>query len=693
MGRSTSSAPHYLRFAAAAAVAGTIVTPAAAQQAVPEQVVISARPPDPAGNAAYSTTEIPEQQLEIEPQLDTALRQVPGLSLFHRNSSVSVNPTSQAVSLREIGASGAGRALVTLDGVPQNDPFGQWVIWSSLPPEDIQGAEIVKGAGAGPYGAGALTGVIELTERAGNSAVADGEIGEIRDARVAGAGSVQYDNVSIGASAMYMSSGGWIPLLKSQRGAADTPLALQASNEAIHGGFDFAGTQVTARLGYYDEKRLTGLRGGQSTANGTDGSVTIYHPEQPGELGWRMQTWFRATGMSNYTVGIGANRATTTPASNQYAVPALGWGGNAALRGSFSWLDWEIGTDVRLMDGQSREQFSYSSGAFQSSRYAGGRELVAGAYVEGASRFDEWLLTLGARIDEWENYGGNTTERSLSTGAVTLSNPTPNSSGTVPTGRAGIRREFDGGLFIRAAAYEGFRQPSLNELFRSFRSGNSYLEANAGLKPERLGGVELGVGEDRGPLTWDLTGFYNQISDAVTLVTIGRGPGTFPNGVGFLPAGGVLQQRQNVGSIGGYGMEGDAQYRLDGLLSVRAGFNLMDAHVNGGTQAPQLTGKRPQQTPRWSVTGGLILNPHPIVTLETYVNFETNRWSDDLNTLPTGSATTVDMRASFHVMPRLDLYAALDNVFNAVVGTSRAADGTLSIEAPRLARIGIRYVY
>ena len=69
------------------------------------------------------------------------------------------------MSLRSIAGSGASRALVTLDGVPQNDPFGGWVIWSALPAETIGEAQVVRGAGAGPYGAGALTGVIALSSR------------------------------------------------------------------------------------------------------------------------------------------------------------------------------------------------------------------------------------------------------------------------------------------------------------------------------------------------------------------------------------------------------------------------------------------------------------------------------------------------------------------------------------------------
>ena len=64
---------------------------------------------------------------------DDALRQVPGFTLFRRSGSRSANPTSQGVSLRGVGASGASRALVLDDGIPLNDPFGGWVYWGRVP--------------------------------------------------------------------------------------------------------------------------------------------------------------------------------------------------------------------------------------------------------------------------------------------------------------------------------------------------------------------------------------------------------------------------------------------------------------------------------------------------------------------------------------------------------------------------------
>ena len=42
------------------------------------------------------------------------------------------------------------------------------------------------------------------------------------------------------------------------------------------------------------------------------------------DLGWRMQVWMRDVGFSNVTYAAGVNRATSTPANNQYATPATG---------------------------------------------------------------------------------------------------------------------------------------------------------------------------------------------------------------------------------------------------------------------------------------------------------------------------------------------------------------------------------
>src|SRR6266446_3074593 len=136
--------------------------PAYAQEAERlEPVVVTAtRAEQPIGEAPASVTVLSREDIRqgAGQSLDDLLRQVPGFSLFRRSSSLVSHPTTQGVSLRGIGPSGASRALVLLDGVPVNDPFGGWVYWNRVPREMIEDVEISRGSASGLYGSSAMGG-------------------------------------------------------------------------------------------------------------------------------------------------------------------------------------------------------------------------------------------------------------------------------------------------------------------------------------------------------------------------------------------------------------------------------------------------------------------------------------------------------------------------------------------------------
>ena len=657
-----------------------------------ETVVVTAGPPDPVGNDAFSVATLSAAQIRGATELDAALEQVPGLSLFRRDSSLSANPTTQGVSLRSIAPSGAGRALVTLDGVPQNDPFGGWVIWSALPPEDVGGAEIVRGAGAGPYGAGALTGVIALVEQRGDGIVAaDASLAERNGKRAAAAGGTTLGPVSLFDSASDEDSDGWIPVSAAQRGAADNAVTYHTRNVSLRAeATPWADTLISLRLGAYGENRDSGLVGAKSSADGVTASLTLAHPQSGDELGYRVQAWLRNSGFSNISASIAPGRVSTTLSNDQYSTPALGWGFNAALRGSASWLDWEVGGDARFTQGDSKEHFQLVSGAFTLGRQSGGRTFVGGFYAEGAARMDDLLITAGLRADQWASTGGHLLQTTLSTGAITVNQHTPSKSGIVPTARLGLRQELDGGFYLRSAAYGGFRAPTLNELYRPFRLGNNITEANPGLTPEKLYGAEIGFGQKMDSFAWDATGFYNQLHGAITNVTVAHGPVTV-SGLGTVPAGGLLIQRQNAGNIHAYGIEAEAHWQSTDWLALNTAFDYVDAHVEGGLAAAQLTGKRPAQAPRFTLTGGLRATPLDRLTVTATVRYEGTRFADDQNTLRLAPAATVDARVSYRLWDGLSAYLAGDNLFNAQVATTESADFVTNYASPRVLRIGFSW--
>ena len=638
-------------------------------------IVEAPRLPSLAGQEAFSTATYDARALGGQARLDDVLKTTPGVSLFRRTGSDAANPTIQGLSLRAVAPSGAGRALVTLDGAPQNDPFGGWVIWTALPGEGLSGATIVRGAGAGPYGAGALTGVVALRERAvgGGLSSFTAQAGQ-RDSWRA-AGTFGTDHLLLTASGSR--TDGYRPVRGAATGAADAPTTLEDGSIAARVQGDLGGVRWAVRAGAFQEKRGAGLVGARSNATGGSLAVTL-----AGEA-WRLQAWARSSDLENTSAAVAAGRVGTSPANDQYSTPASGYGLNAAWQGRAGDWTWELGGDVRATEGRTNELFRYTAGAFTRQRTAGGRTLVGGLYAETAYAREDFSLAAGARLDGWRSYAGVRRERDAATGALTLDAPPADASGTTPTARVGVRQRLSGETWWRAAAYAGFRPPTLNELHRPFRVGNDVTEANAGLKPETLYGVETGLAGE-GAVRWTLGAFYNQVQDPITNVTIGIGPGTFPV-AGFIPAGGVLRQRRNTGEINAYGLEGDVAADLSPAWSVRAAFSATHARVDG---AAQLTGKRPAQAPALTVTAGARWRPIERLSLDADLRYESKRFEDDLNTRTLKAGAGLDLRAGWKVSPTSEIYLAADNALDADLAVGQTADGVTSYSAPRTIYVG-----
>ena len=658
-----------------------------------EVVVTGARLPPAAGDAAFSVIRLDQADLAPQQRLDEALATVPAVSLFRRTSSLSANPTTQGISLRAIAPSGAGRTLVTLDGVPVNDPFGGWVIWSQVPTESLSGLDLIRGSGAGPYGPGALTGVIQLRER-DEGAVLDASLAERGGARLAAAGGTGAGPARLVGTALYETSDGYVPVRGPDAGAADTPLDLEVMSAAVRADIPVAEAVVSLRASAFEEDRGSGLAGARATASGNSLSATAALAPTPERLGWRLQAWRRESDLANSSVAVAADRSSTTPANDQYATPATGWGLNAALRrvavSGIGRVEWELGADARFNEGETQERFRYMSGQFTRGRIAGGETSVAGAYIEGA--WDDsgpWLVVGGLRWDAWENSNGRRLETDLATGLPTLDETDPERSGEVLSARLAVRRELGGGQALRAAAYTGFRPATLNELHRPFRVGNDLTEANAALEPERLTGVEAGWSWTDERASLGATVFWTEIEDAIVNVTIGEGPGVFPR-AGFVPAGGVLRQRMNAGTIEATGLELDARWQASSALSVRAALSATDARVDGGSDAPQLTGLRPAQAPIWSAVAALDWRPADRLTLSADLRWESRRFEDDLNSRVLEAAAVVDLRAEWALTPETTVWAAVDNVFDEEVEVSETAGGVAGFGPPRTVGVGVR---
>ncbi|CAN5334891.1 TonB-dependent receptor [soil metagenome] len=632
--------------------------------AVAELEVLMPRLPPSAADAAFSVVHMDREDIEGNTRLDQALSQAPGVSLFRRTDSLAANPTTQGISLRSIAPSGAGRALVTLDGVPQNDPFGGWVIWAGLPSQLIDNVTLVRGGGAGPYGAGALTGVIALQERARDGYEIDAQAGENSSQRGALIVEQALGGLDVLVSATGGKTDGYVPVFIGA-GAADTALAENDWSASARVVGTVGSSRLAVRVGAFYEDRESGLAGASARATGQSASVTLGQAPTSSSVGYRLQAWARTSDLSNSSVSVAAPRAVTTPANNQYKTPATGYGLNGALRGGDPNAQWEVGGDVRSASGETREQFTFTTGSFRNNRIAGGDSLVAGIYGEGTRKIGDWLLTGGARVDYWRSTNAKRIETVIATGVETLNSSAQDKSGVMPSGRVGLRRDF-GSTFLRGAAYTSFRQASLNELHRPFRVGNINTLANPLLKPEQLKGIEAGAGFTGENGGVEVTWFYNELTNAITNVTIAVN----------------TRQRQNAGTIKAYGIEAEGTYRFAPNFAGHTAITYTDAETDAKL--------KPAQAPELTATASLTWKPIPALSARADVRYEGARFDDDLNTVKLGAATVLDARLGWTVGGGVEVYVLGDNVLNAKVENGQTS-GPFNYAAPRVVSVGLTF--
>ncbi len=179
--------------------------------------------------------------LSSDAGIENALRNIPGLQQFRRTNSRSANPSGQGITMRGLGGNASSRALVTLDGVPQMDPFGGWVSWTGLDTTAAASAVVSSGGGFVHAGPGAVAGIVDLNSvranfgSTGNRFGFDIQGGSFGSANVRADGLVDIGGVIAQFSGAVERSDGFAPILAAQRGSVDggPPIAIKA----VHYGY------------------------------------------------------------------------------------------------------------------------------------------------------------------------------------------------------------------------------------------------------------------------------------------------------------------------------------------------------------------------------------------------------------------------------------------------------------------------
>lgn len=604
-------------------------------------------------------------------RIENRLRDEAGIVQFRRSDGRSAHPTSQGVTLRGLGGNASSRALVTLDGVPQADPFGGWVAWSAYDAINLGGIIVTRGGGSGADGAGALAGTIGLYSTMTDGAEASLAYGSRNswDASASVGGEIGSGQVAL--DGRYSRGDGFIPVAKGQRGSVDRAAPYEQGGLGLRLRFDAGdNSRIEASLRGFSDRRDRGVDFTESQTDGVDASLRFVHT---GDTPWLALAYVQLRDFKSGFASVAANRNSVAPALYQ-EVPATGLGARFEIRPEMGGnTPLRIGADWRRTSGQTEEDYFFAGLVPGRHRIAGGSSDTVGAFAEWISgdRYDGFLWTLSGRVDRWWIGEGFRNERNI--GGSTITDLRFNArQGWEGSGRAGVRWTSDN-LSLRAAAYRGWRLPTLNELYRPFRVGAETTLANEMLKPEHLWGGEVGIDWDNGGTKLSATLFANHLTNAIANVTLA------PN----------LNQRQNLDAIDSKGVEFSAEQPI-GPLTLRATYAFTDAKVDASGIAAALDDRRPAQIAKHGSSVSLRSNANG-----PFGGFATLRYigkqnEDDLGLQQLGDALTLDAGLTWRLAQAISIEARGENLFDELVPAAISSSGIVERATPRTLWVGAR---
>jgi outer membrane receptor protein involved in Fe transport len=613
--------------------------------------------------------------------LDGKIRQIPGLELFRRSSSLVANPTSQGISLRGLGSTSASRTLLMQDDVPLNDPVGGWIHWQEQPELAIENVELVRGGASDLYGSSAIGGVINVIPA--RPTAAQGALRSLYG------GEGTYDTSALAQSkfgkwgllgaAGIIGTNGYIQMAPIQRGPVDVESRVHSQNALVLTEHDNGPLQLFLRVSGFNESRHNGTPyqinatrlvryavGGDWKAPNSGSLVArVYGSDERYQ-----QTFSNVTNTPNPTYPQCTFRCGETPTRFTY-VPdnelgaALHW--NQPLGAGFVVIGGADVHDVRIWD---REQ-TYGATALLSNLHDHQRDSAI--WVEGMWVHNAWTVTASGRMDWFQNYSARQVNWN-GTAWVPIAIQPPESIERIFDPRLGISRKISEHWALSASGFRAFRAPTPSELYRSTQVGNKLTRPNGSLLSERATGWETGVATQWRWGTVRASYFLTQVNRPIVAVT--TNPNSSP----------ILLLRQNLGQIESRGVAIDFEAALRPWLHADGGYQYANATVSKGSLdlgnwIPEVAHNMATLNLRaWRPKLGLLSLQSRLIG---------RQYDDDANTFLLHSFFQLDAYGSHDLGRRVELFASGENLFDREIEVSKTPSTTLG--QPRTARVGFLF--
>ncbi len=669
--------------AALCAVPASAATEEGSPHTVNEIIVTATRSARRLEDVPASASVVTADQIAQTPakSLDDVLRRVPSVDVPIA-ASYQTHPTSLNVSMRGLGGI---RALVLLDGVPLNDPFFGYVQWNRVPLENIERVEIVRGGGATLWGNYAMGGVINILTRPPDrdQLILQGGGGNYGTYRANADGAyVASDNVRLRLEAGVSHTDGFNTTPTDLRGPVNVPTSFTAHNAALTGAFNLTSSLIAdARVGYHDNDQVLNSRLAVNKQRTWTYSADL--TQDFGDAGAVTATLFHDDGRfrtDNTDTPSNVRPGQAEFVQNRHVTPVRDSGASLIWTKAFDrgWLrSATAGVDYHGVSGSDVADIFDDSNRRTRTDVGRGKQRFLGAFAQAGLRPVEAVEVLASvRYQDFKNFDAFD-------GSPGGLGHVPDQSSSTVDPRVSVRWSLTPEFALRTAAYQAFRAPTLDNLYRAFATPSGIFFGNPALKPETLKGGEVGFDVNRGGLRIQVTAFTDTIRDLITFS---------PLDASALPPGFFFGTRNiNAGRARSRGVEAEADLVLNPAWSATLGYTLADSTIVESVLDPASVGKQQGGVPRHKASVSVTYAAPAGWRITPQVRWLSKSWGDNDNTFPVDEHVVFDLAASYPVTAKLQAFLQIENLFD-----RRYVADNSGFEPPRLgtplsAFLGVRW--
>jgi outer membrane receptor protein involved in Fe transport len=647
-----------------------------------EQVTVTAyRAPLGSLESPAATRLLSQQALNTTASitLDDKLRQLPGVELFRRSSSLVANPTSQGISLRALGSTSASRTLVTQDDVPLNDPIGGWIHWQEQPELAVKSIELVRGGASDLYGSSAIGGVVNVIPvRPAASNVelrsSDGGLGTYDENMLA---QMKHGPWGVLGAGGLLGTNGYIQEAPSQRGPVDAASNVHSQNALLLAEHDRGPLRIFARTSGFNESRHNGTPYQMNAtrlvryATGADWqapknatlTVRLYGSDER-----YRQTFSAISNLPDFGDPACLYRCGETPTklartSDNEVGAAAHW--SQPLGAGLLLVAGADAHDVRVWD---REQAYSGTGALTN---LGDHQRDSAAWAEMMWVHQAWTLIASSRMDWFQNYDGHEVAWNGTVWTPSAAQPSQRDE-RIFDPRMGLSRKIGEHWSVSASGFRAFRAPTPSELYRATQVGDKLTKPNGNLLSERATGWETGLATRWKRGTVRASYFLTQVNRPITAVTVN------------LTSSPILLIRENLGQIESRGVSLDFELAPRRWMALDGGYQYAHATVTRGTQD---LGNWIPEVARNMATLNLRAYREDWGTLSLQSRLSGRQYDDDANAFLLHGYFRLDAYASRAFGKRVEFFAAGENLLDRAIEDSKTPTTTLGM--PRVARVGL----